>query len=548
MRGRVLSQQGLGIIGVRVSVDRHPRLGFTLTRQGGWFDILVNGGGAVTLQFQRNPYRPEMRTVWAAWNRIVVLDSVVLRLSDSSEPPVSDKAAKLSADKPQCKIDELEMMRPGVIPAQDAEFHHQSGDGQKSYWFVDKQVLQEVVPLPGLPEYKLVYRSENAPSYHSLLKLQLTPATGVPPQLGYIHVRVVVEGTVTELALETDANLTHTFAWDRHNVYGQRIYGRTDAYVHVGYQATADGCPVSWHTLVAPMAGFAPNISAIGEFNVDVHHHFIAGQNVLFRGDGGQLDLQSGPRQLSLLIGTGSPRSLTCVECQAASPSAYGKILNPVAMAAAGDGSIYVGDFNLVRKVTPEGRVFTVLQLPNGQVSYSYYLAVSPIDGTLYLSDNERKQILRIAAVSEEQILNPSSPPSVAGLENNFEVVVGSGEPCLPADPEMCGDGRPALEARLVFPKGVAVSSDRILYFADGTAIRYVDSAGIIRTLVGRPASPIFGLHPAPCNAAVRPSQVTLPIVHSCLVLYISCYLLFTVRFFLADSTFVAYASGAQSC
>ena len=49
------------------------------------FDILVNGGGAVTLQFQRNPYRPEMRTVWAAWNRIVVLDSVVLRLVDSGD-------------------------------------------------------------------------------------------------------------------------------------------------------------------------------------------------------------------------------------------------------------------------------------------------------------------------------------------------------------------------------------------------------------------------------------------------------------------------------
>ena len=84
------------------------------------------------------------------------------------------------------------------------------------------------------------------------------------------------------------------------------------------------------------------------------------------------------------------------------SASAYAKILNPVAMASAGDGSLYVGDFNLVRKVTPEGRVFTVLHLPTGQVSYSYYLAVSPIDGSLYLSDCERKQILRVAAVIED--------------------------------------------------------------------------------------------------------------------------------------------------
>lgn len=58
------------------------------------------------------------------------------------------------------------------------------------------------------------------------------------------------------------------------------------------------------------------------------------------------------------------------------------------------------------------------------------------------------------------------------------------------------------------FPSGIAVSAERTLYFADGTAIRSVDTNGIIRTIVGRPANPIFGLQPAPCHSAVRPSQV----------------------------------------
>ena len=55
---------------------------------------------------------------------------------------------------------------------------------------------------------------------------------------------------------------------------------------------------------------------------------------------------------------------------------------------------------------------------------------------------------------------------------------------------------------------GIAISADRILYFADGTAIRSVDTDGIIRTIVGRPANPVFGLQPAPCNMAVKPDQV----------------------------------------
>ena len=92
-----------------------------------------------------------------------------------------------------------------------------------------------------------------------------------------------------------------------------------------------------------------------------------------------------------------------------------------------------------------------------GQVSQSYYLAVSPIDGSLYVSDCERKQILRVNQLSHEQLMKSATGSKSASdgvLESNFQVVVGSGEPCLPADPDMCGDGKTALQARLVFPKG----------------------------------------------------------------------------------------------
>lgn len=36
MRGQVITPQGLGIVGIRVSVDKDSRFGFTLTRTGGW--------------------------------------------------------------------------------------------------------------------------------------------------------------------------------------------------------------------------------------------------------------------------------------------------------------------------------------------------------------------------------------------------------------------------------------------------------------------------------------------------------------------------------
>ena len=57
VRGKVVTESGMGLIGVRVSTTL-PNEGFTMTREDGWFDLMVNGGGPVMLQFGRNPYPP----------------------------------------------------------------------------------------------------------------------------------------------------------------------------------------------------------------------------------------------------------------------------------------------------------------------------------------------------------------------------------------------------------------------------------------------------------------------------------------------------------
>lgn len=42
-------------------------------------------------------------------------------------------------------------------------------------------------------------------------------------------------------------------------------------------------------------------------------------------------------------------------------------------------------------------------------------------------------------------------------------------------DETNCGDGGPALQARLSHPKGIVIAADRTMYIADGTNIRAVD-------------------------------------------------------------------------
>ncbi|VDM81651.1 unnamed protein product [Strongylus vulgaris] len=65
IRGRVVWNGGamsdststVPLPGVRVSDATNPLYGFTLTRLDGEFDLLVNGGRTVNLQFLRSPFQ-----------------------------------------------------------------------------------------------------------------------------------------------------------------------------------------------------------------------------------------------------------------------------------------------------------------------------------------------------------------------------------------------------------------------------------------------------------------------------------------------------------
>src|SRR6185436_17212704 len=61
LRGKVIRRNGSPIDGVRVTVADHPELGRTATRMDGGFEIAVNGGGSVTLEFEREGYVPSQR-------------------------------------------------------------------------------------------------------------------------------------------------------------------------------------------------------------------------------------------------------------------------------------------------------------------------------------------------------------------------------------------------------------------------------------------------------------------------------------------------------
>ncbi len=83
-RGKVVGPNGAALSGASVTVAGHPEFGRTVTRTDGRYDLAVNAGAALTLDFTKSGYLPSQRTVPIEWQQFVEVDSVALLPIDAN--------------------------------------------------------------------------------------------------------------------------------------------------------------------------------------------------------------------------------------------------------------------------------------------------------------------------------------------------------------------------------------------------------------------------------------------------------------------------------
>lgn len=194
------------------------------------------------------------------------------------------------------------------------------------------------------------------------------------------------------------------------NIYRQRVYGTTTAVVKVGYEY--EDCPqVIWNVQTTKISGQDLTVSDVGGWDINIHHRYNPQEGILYKGDGTNVFLRERPRLISDVIGDGSRRS---GECDGAGclggRAARQHLMAPVDIATASDGSLYVGDYDLIRKIRADGTVVTLLKLDNGGSSGSRYrLAVNPHDDSLYLSDPEVSNQVSFHAFSPNVLPFPTN-------------------------------------------------------------------------------------------------------------------------------------------
>jgi uncharacterized repeat protein (TIGR01451 family) len=78
LKGRVLDKNNQSLSLVKITVLDHPEFGQTLSRADGRFDLAVNGGGALTLQYEKIGFQTLQRTENVPWQDYCGVSDVIM--------------------------------------------------------------------------------------------------------------------------------------------------------------------------------------------------------------------------------------------------------------------------------------------------------------------------------------------------------------------------------------------------------------------------------------------------------------------------------------
>ncbi len=83
VRGKVLDSSNNPLPGVKITILNHPEYGSTLSRADGMFDMAVNGGGYLTVNYEKAGYPSAQRQVNAPWQDYVWAEDAIMVAYDT---------------------------------------------------------------------------------------------------------------------------------------------------------------------------------------------------------------------------------------------------------------------------------------------------------------------------------------------------------------------------------------------------------------------------------------------------------------------------------
>ncbi|WP_303900977.1 NHL domain-containing protein [Thiohalomonas denitrificans] len=167
LRGRVTDRNGEPLSGVTITVHDHPEFGWTGTRADGLFDLVVNGGGLLTVNYKKEGYLPVQRKIDTPWEDYTWLPDVVMI-------PLDTKVTTIDLTSPA----PIQIAQGNVITDKD---------GSRQATLLFPQGVQAQMVLPDGTTQSLTTMNVRATEYTVGTEGPKTMPGALPPTSGYTY-------------------------------------------------------------------------------------------------------------------------------------------------------------------------------------------------------------------------------------------------------------------------------------------------------------------------------------------------------------------------
>ncbi len=131
LRGKVVDKGGEPLAGVRVGIAAHDEWGYTVTRPDGVFDLAVNGGSQLLVQFAKERLLSAERGVKAGWQSYEVVPEVGMIAAGDSVTKIATDADREQVVEGAVVEDTLGRRQPVVVFLQETTATAKLPDGSK---------------------------------------------------------------------------------------------------------------------------------------------------------------------------------------------------------------------------------------------------------------------------------------------------------------------------------------------------------------------------------------------------------------------------------
>jgi DNA-binding beta-propeller fold protein YncE len=196
------------------------------------------------------------------------------------------------------------------------------------------------------------------------------------------------------------------------------------------------------------------------------------------------------------------------------------RLSSALGIALLSDGDLLIADGDAGRVVQADLETGRLSAFPSEGLVAPTGIDVAP-DGTVYVADRHARTVFRVEDGAVTPLAEYGEPLDVAVGSEGRVFVTGRENTVVEIDPDTgeaapyagtgedasAGNGRPALEASLAAPHGVAVTPDDQVVVAELASVRRVDRRGAIEALAGTGERRLCGEEGRPlevCLTALR--------------------------------------------